>query len=194
MAARRGRPPKSAVSLTREAIIATALDLVEGSPGGLSLRALAAALSVTPMALYPHIGDLDGLLEAMAERCFKEGSAQDDCGEDHDLRDFLLWYCGRVLRYPGLTAAIVARHGALPAPHQAWTDAVTRCLTDRDVPLLWRDVLVDHLHGYALATAASGAEPDATLAVYAQHVDLLLNTLSRHAAKGSRQALTSRPS
>lgn len=41
MAARRGRPPKSAVSLTRESIDATALKLVEGTPGDLSLRGLA---------------------------------------------------------------------------------------------------------------------------------------------------------
>lgn len=67
MAARRGRPPKSAVSLTREAIVAMALEHVEVNLGGLSLRGLATALGVTPMALYPHIGDLDGLLEAMAQ-------------------------------------------------------------------------------------------------------------------------------
>jgi len=177
MAARRGRPPKSAVSLTREAIIATALDLVEGSPGGLSLRALAAALGVTPMALYPHIGDLDGLLEAMAERCFAEDSAQDDCGEDRDLRDLLLWYCGRVLQYPRLTSAVVARHGTLPAPHQAWTDAVTRCISERGLPVIWRDILVDHLHGFALASAAGGAVREEALAVYTSHADQLLGSM-----------------
>ena len=179
MAARRGRPPKSAVSLTREAIIATALDLVEGSPGGLSLRGLAAALGVTPMALYSHIGDLDGLLEAMAEQCLGEGTAQRDPGQPPDLRECLLWYCGRVLRYPGLTSAVVARQGALPAPHEAWTDAVTRCISDRGLPALWRDVLIDHLHGFALASAASGADRDESLAVYALHVDLLLASMAR---------------
>lgn len=184
MAARRGRPPKSAVSLTREAIIAAALNLCGETPRGLSLRGLAAALGVTPMALYPHIGDFDGLLEAMAERCFTEDAAQDERGRDPDLRKLLIWYCGRVLRYPGLVSAIVARHGALPAPHQAWTDTVTLCLSVHDEPSLWRDVLVDHLHGFALATAASDAEPDAALAVYAQHVDLLLSALFRPAVKG----------
>lgn len=177
MAARRGRPPKSAAFLTREAITATALDIVEGSPGGLSLRALAAALGVTPMALYPHIGDVDGLLEAMAERCFTKESGQDNCGEDRDLRDLLLWYCGRVLRYPGLTTAIVARHGTLPAPHQAWTDVVTGCISDRGLPVIWRDILVDHLHGFALASAAGGADREEALAAYASHVDLLLDSM-----------------
>jgi AcrR family transcriptional regulator len=138
------------------------------------------------MALYPHFGDFDGLLEAIAERCFTEDSAQDGRSRDPDLRNLLIWYCERVLRYPGLTSAIVARHGALPPPHQAWTNAVTRVLSDRGMPWLWRDVLVDHLHGYALATGAGGVELDAALAVYAQHVDLLLNALPRHAAQGSR--------
>lgn len=184
MVARRGRPPKSAVALTREAILGAALELLEPPPGRLSLRRLASALGVTPMALYPHIGDLDGLLNALAEHCLAEGLVPDD--DASSLRGLLRWYCERVLRYPGLTSAIVARHGALPAPHQAWTDAVTRCVSDRNLPLLWRDVLVDHLHGYALATAASGAEPDAALAVYDRHVDLLLDTLSGHAAKDAR--------
>lgn len=178
MSARRGRPPKSAVSLTREAIIAAALKLVEGTPGAWSMRGLAAALGVTPMALYPYIGDLDGLLEAMAEQCLGEGSAQGDPGEAPDLRERLLWYCGQVLRYPGLTAAIVARHGALPAPHQAWTDTVTTCISDRGLPVLWRDILVDHLHGFALASAASGADPDASFDTYARQVDLLLTSIS----------------
>lgn len=178
MAARRGRPPKSAVSLNRDAILAAALALVEGTPRALSLRGLAAALGVTPMALYPHIGDLDGLLEAMAEHCLAEGSAQGDPGDATDLRERLLWYCGRVLRYPGLTSAIVARHGALPAPHQAWTDAVTRCISERGLPVLWRDILVDHLHGFALASAASGADRDEALALYARHVDLLLGSMA----------------
>ncbi|MBW6496648.1 MAG: TetR/AcrR family transcriptional regulator [Burkholderiaceae bacterium] len=166
------------MSLTRETIVATALELVEGTAGGLSLRGLAAVLGVTPMALYPHIGDLDGLLEAMAERCFTEDAAQDKSNENPNLRERLLWYCGRVLRYPSLTSAIVARHGGLPVPHQAWTDAVTRCVSDLNLPLLWRDILVDHLHGFALVTAANGAELEAALAVYAQHVDLLLGCIS----------------
>jgi len=179
MAARRGRPPKSAASLTQEAIIAMALNLVEGTPGGLSLRGLAAALGVTPMALYSHIGDLNGLLEAMAKQCLREGSAQGDPEQPPDLRDCLLWYCGRVLQFPGLASAIVARRGALPAPHQAWTDAVTRCISDRGLPVLWRDILVDHLHGFALASAANGADRNDALAVYAVHVDLLLASMTR---------------
>ena len=179
MAARRGRPPKSAASLTREAIIAMALKHVEVNPGRLSLRGLAAALGVTPMALYSHIGDLDGLLEAMADQCLGEGTAQGDPGQPPDLRECLLWYCRRVLQFPGLTSAIVARHGALPAPHQAWTDMVTRCISDRGLPLLWRDILVDHLHGFALASAASGADRDDALAAYAVHVDLLLASMTR---------------
>lgn len=193
MAARRGRPPKSAGSLTRETILVKALDLAEANKGGLSLRSLAAALSVTPMALYPHIGDVDGLIEAMAERCFARDPVQDECYEDGDLRGLLIWYCGRVLQYPGLTSAIVARRGAMPVPHQTWTDAVTSCISKRRLPSLWRDVLVDHVHGYALATAAGGVDRDAALAVYTQHVDLLLNALSHHAVQGQGQTQTSSP-
>jgi hypothetical protein len=113
----------------------------------------------------------------MAEQCLGEGSAQSDPGQPPDLRECLLWYCGRVLQFPGLTSAIVARHGALPAPHQAWTDAVTGCISDLGPPLLWRDILVDHLHGFALASAANGADRDDALAAYSVHVDLLLASM-----------------
>lgn len=190
MAARRGRPPKSGRSITRETILAKALELAEGTPGGLSLRGLAAALGITPMALYPHVGDLDALIEALAERCFAQDPAKDQREEEPDPRGLLIWYCGRVLRYPALTSAIVARHGALPSPHAAWTDALTCGLTERGLPSLWRDVLVDHLHGYALATAAGGMERDAALAIYSQYVDLLLNTGSHHAVQGSGHTQT----
>lgn len=183
MAARRGRPPKSAASLTRDAIIATALVHVEANTGGLSLRSLAAALGVTPMALYPHIDDMDGLLEAMAEQCLGEGTAQGDSEEPPDLRECLLWYCGRVLRYPGLTSAIVARHGALPAPHQAWTDAVTRCISDLGLDELWKDIFVDHLHGFALSCVSNDPDRDLMLDTYARQIDLLLGALTETSAK-----------
>jgi AcrR family transcriptional regulator len=165
--------------LTRDAILTAAVDLASASPGRLSLRGIATALGVTPMALYPHVGGLDGLIDALAERCFAVTPAGAAFGEDPDLRTLLLWYCDRVLRYPALSSAIVARHGALPRPHQAWTEALTQCLLDGGWPILWRDALVDHLHGFALSTAAgggaeSGGEATAALATYARHLDLLL--------------------
>jgi AcrR family transcriptional regulator len=178
MTARRGRPPKSAMPLTREVILLAALKLVEETAGGLSLRGLAAILGVTPMALYPHIGDLDGLFQAMAEHCFVQERAQVDSSDESDLREHLIWYCERVLRHPCLATAIVARQGALPAPHQAWTDAITHCISNRGLPLLWRDILVDHLHGFALAYAANGTDLEGALAAYALHVDLLLDSVA----------------
>jgi AcrR family transcriptional regulator len=60
------RSPKG---LTRDAVVAAALQLVEqqGS-GALTMRAVAARLGVSPMAVYNHTSDRDDLLLGMLEQ------------------------------------------------------------------------------------------------------------------------------
>ena len=56
----------------RSALIATALDLLEREgPAALSLRALARAVGVSPMALYHHFTDREALMAAVATAGFK---------------------------------------------------------------------------------------------------------------------------
>lgn len=184
MPARRGRPPGSGPGLTRDAILSAAARRLEtAGNGAFSLRLLATDLGVTPMSLYTHVDGMDGILNALAERWFAD--VPDDSLQDPaaDLRALLLWYCQGVLRHPGLTSALVARLGALPAPHQAWTDRITGLLGRLGLGPDWRDILVDHLHGHALAQAAAGADPAAALGQYRTQLDLLLGAaLSRPSA------------
>src|SRR5579871_38143 len=63
--ARRGRPPK----LDREAVLESALELLDADgPGAVTMRTLARRLSVSPMALYRHVGSHDELLLALVDR------------------------------------------------------------------------------------------------------------------------------
>ena len=64
----RGRPSVGA-GVTQEDILATALTLLdEGGGQGLTLRALADRLDVTPMSLYRHVGDQAGLMRALSDQ------------------------------------------------------------------------------------------------------------------------------
>ena len=54
-------PPRQA-GLSKEKIVATAIDLLEaGGAEGLSMRKLATAMGVVPMAFYNHFEDRDAL-------------------------------------------------------------------------------------------------------------------------------------
>ncbi len=180
MSARRGRPPGSEPGLTRDAILsAAARRLKTAGNGAFSLRLLAADLGVTPMSLYAHVDGVDGILNALAERWFADVPTDSQQDTAANLRALLLWYCQGVLRHPGLTSALVSRLGALPAPHQAWTDRITGLLSTVGLATDWRDILVDHLHGHALSQAAAGTDPTAALDQYRTQLDLLLGAALR---------------
>lgn len=60
-------------TLTRDAVIDTALQVLEAEgTGALSIRAVAAQLGVSPMALYRHVGSKDDLLDEVVDRLFAE--------------------------------------------------------------------------------------------------------------------------
>ncbi|HEY8300661.1 MAG TPA: TetR/AcrR family transcriptional regulator C-terminal domain-containing protein [Jatrophihabitans sp.] len=59
--------------LTREAVIEAATTLVDRSGDGeLSIRALAATLDVSPMALYRHVADKHDLMAAVVDQLWAE--------------------------------------------------------------------------------------------------------------------------
>lgn len=64
-------PPRSE-GLSRERIVAAAVDLADGEPGGeITMRALASRLGVrSPMALYRYVVSKDGLADLMADQMY----------------------------------------------------------------------------------------------------------------------------
>ena len=65
--------PDVAMKLTRAAILDATLELAEEEGfDAVSMRAVARRLGVTPMALYRHVGDKQGLLDGLVERLLEE--------------------------------------------------------------------------------------------------------------------------
>jgi AcrR family transcriptional regulator len=104
--------PKSgrSQSLTREEIIDAALGLIRthGLPG-LTMRAVAAELGVTPMAVYYYVADKDELVRLVAETIsVSRGPLRlGEGGWEESLRRYLLRVWEESTRYPGLGTYLI---------------------------------------------------------------------------------------
>lgn len=153
----RGRPA-AGEGVKLEDILITALMLLEEGGGqGLTLRALASRLGVTPMSLYHHVGDQVGLLKAISDRVY---AAVMECPvypsePGAEIEALLLRFHAVIGRHPQLTLAIITVPQAFAGVTQQITDRLTTLLKAITTePILWRDILVDHAHGSGLALAA----------------------------------------
>lgn len=101
-----GRGPGTRAGLTRDRVLAAALDLVdEDGLGALSMRRLGARLDVEAMTLYHHVPNKDALLDGLVELVLRE-AAGEPAGDEW--RAVLRGYAHR------LRAALLAHPGALP--------------------------------------------------------------------------------
>ena len=163
----RGRPAQGKGVTRHDILDAAMLLLDEGGGKGLSMRALAARLGVTPMSLYHHVDDRAGLLLALSDRVYgvvldaMTGAADERAG----IRTLLTRYYDAVGRHPQLTLEIFAEPAAFAGVSRKMTDLLTSLLaTITANHLLWRDILIDHAHGSGLAlSAARGDQEQADL-------------------------------
>lgn len=180
----RGRPARGE-GLEREAILEQALSLLdEGGGQGLTVRALAGRLGVSPMSLYRHVGDHAGLLRALADRVYAGvlDAAPAAPGPREEIRALLARYHLAVSRHPQLALAIFATPEALAGATRGITDRLADLLaTMTGESLVWRDILVDHAHGSGLAIAAHGGELEKTRmqGQYEHALDRLLDRMAR---------------
>jgi len=181
----RGRPAQGN-ELQRADIIHAALELMnESGEVGLTMRALASRLGVSPMALYRHVEDKAGLIRALSDHVYagvlKEVPHQ--ANAISVIRTLLSRYHEAVSHHPQLTLAIFANPEALAGVTAQLTELLATCLEQvATSPLLWRDVLIDHAHGSALALVSSQGEPSHVQALrlhYQQALELLLESMIR---------------
>lgn len=150
--------------LEREAIVQAALAmLAEGGEQGLTMRGLASRLGVTPMSLYHYVGDRAGLLRALSDQVYGGVLAQARSrSKDHGakLRKLLMRYYGAVGEHPQLTLAIFNEPQTFAGVTVLITEQLT-ALLEAITPdaELWRDILVDHAHGSALALVSAKGDP-----------------------------------
>lgn len=157
----RGRPAQGA-GVTRDDILTAALTLLdEGGGSGLTMRALATRLGVTPMSLYHHVEDRTGLLRALSDRVYADVLDGMVAPADHrsEIEMILTRYHLAVGRHPQLTLAIFATPEAFAGVTLKITHRLIALLAGFTAePRLWSDILVDHAHGSGLTLAAAYAD------------------------------------
>lgn len=157
----RGRPHREEAPVSREQILATALKLLDSKGvDAFTMRALASRLQVTPMTIYHHFGDRDGLIDAMSEQVYAGVSAPASGAPRNRIKALLMTYHDQVLRHPGLTLLIFMQPAVFPRQARRITDDINRLLVASGLPRersrLWLNILVDFTHGAAVATAMGG--------------------------------------
>lgn len=169
---RPGRPRPGESALTREAILASALALVdEQGIEALSMRKLAARLQVDPMSIYHHVPNKAALVSGLVRTVFAEMAplpAGPGSWEDR-VRDWGRAYRDLALAHPNLVLQIVtdasaATEAAIQISEPLYTALADAGLSPRAV-VHAAGTLVDFVNGYALgASAAATAEPMSDLA------------------------------
>lgn len=163
----RGRPPQGK-GISLPDILSAAFGLLEeNGRQGLTMRSLAARLGVTPMSLYHHVEDRAALLCQMSGSAYSSVLMASDSSDAPliQARALLIRYFDVVTRYPQLTLAIFTEPDAFAGLVCKITEQLTILLAlISPEPSLWRDILLDHVHGCGLGFALSSAKGDAEYA------------------------------
>jgi AcrR family transcriptional regulator len=137
------KAPPTRLELDPERIAAAALAVVDqhGVPG-FTMRAVADALGVTPMALYHHVGDKAGLAALVVDAANKEVTLPPPIGDwREDMWRMAQWSRRAIMAHPAV--------GHLRRAYRIWTPAILH-MTERWMSL-WQQ------SGLPLKAAVRGA-------------------------------------
>lgn len=169
MRRRAGRPSQGEASVTPAKMLDAALALLDtGGSAALTMRALGTTLGVNPMTVHHHFGGRDGVILALADRVYADVAPPTSGDARADLEALLRAYGAKVARHPALTLEIFQSLTAFPAQAHRISASVVASLRALGLAparaLLWRDLLIDYLHGATLAGAMRevGAAPPST--------------------------------
>lgn len=169
MTRRAGRPRSGEEPLTRERILKAALSLVdEEGIEALSMRRLAKALGVDPMAIYHHLPNKRALLSALIEEVFSEmrvPETEETGGWRERVRAWACAFRDVARAHPKLVPQLASYPEAAAEATLESTEELYAAFEAAGMPpsriVGAVGVVVDYLNGFALAEA-SGAlgEPD----------------------------------
>ena len=181
------RPPR----ISRAQVLDATLDLAaESGLGAVTMRAVAARLEVTPMALYRHVGDKQGLLDALVERLMAEIAPPAQAAHA-DWRTALRAMATNIRavarRYPELFVLLFQRRAATEGA-QAPRQAVFRALREAGIQEAELDgmerLLSTFVYGFAASEAGgrfAGLNVESEFAYGAAHIETLIETVAaRH--------------
>lgn len=179
-----GRPANKQPVVSPEDITRHALALLdqEGA-SGLSLRKIAAAMGVTPMALYRYVNGRSALVASLLDSILAPVQLPPEGGSPlAALTEFLEAYGAAVTRHPHVFISFFSQQDARSAEAQRITAQLASLLEQAGLSpqeaQMTRDILVDHAHGHAIsiALARAGADPTAD---YRGTIGFLLGRLIR---------------
>lgn len=153
---KRGRPSRGDNKLTRELIVTAAREWMLRENKRLSIRGLANHLNVDPMAIYHYFDNKAALLEAVTisimQGIYMPGSHE---SWQIELEKLCKSYLSLLRDHPGLLETLLSMGAAVPGPAQVFTKrfnlAIAPLALDDDLKKAALDLLVDYLHGFALA-------------------------------------------
>ena len=157
MPRRPGRPKAGDEILSRPRILAAALAIVDAEGvDALSMRRLAHALGVDPMAVYRHLPDKAAVIDGVVETVFAEFRVPTVAGQSwqDDVRAFAAAYRALVHAHPALMVYLIT-HTEASAPAALAAGEFLHAALAR-TPLSPRQIvhaantIVDYLNGYAL--------------------------------------------
>ncbi len=162
-----GRPTRGATGLSADAVLDAALRRLDAEGDrGVTFRALARELGVTPMAVSHHVGSRDEMFVALVDRVFAGVGDVSVTGPPLErLRAMLERYCRRVVEHPNLVQWVFANPTSIAGPLEALTQAIRDDLAALGLEDAEQEtrlgVLVDYTHGFAVSMAAY-SEPEAS--------------------------------
>lgn len=156
---KRGRPKGSGSQLSSEAIMMMAKKLMHEEGKIPSIRKLASSLQVDAMAIYYYFDNKSKLLESITtsliEDIYEPKVSKEWKAELHEL---CISYLTLLSNYPGLLETLLSMNSESPA--EVFIDRFHLVVEplDLDKPSAKNalDLLVDYLHGYALALNCNG--------------------------------------
>ncbi len=127
----RGRPSRDAPSVSPGDILVAALGVLDAKGvEAFTMRAVSDRLRISPMSIYHHFGDRDGLIEAMSDRVYAGVIAPDEGDALDRIGAFLRAYHAEVRRHPGLILLIFSCPAVFPRQARRMTDEITRLLIE----------------------------------------------------------------
>jgi AcrR family transcriptional regulator len=155
-------PPRQSPPLTRERLVAEALKLIdEHGFDALSMRRLAAALGVDPMAAYYHVpGGKPALVRLLVEHVFSTLESPDPRGDWQErVERWANAYRAVALAHPNLVLQVVSDVEAVGAAAVRANEELYAALEagglSPDAIVQGAGVLVDFINGFSLGAAAA---------------------------------------
>lgn len=161
MARKPGRPKAGTEILSREGILAAALQLVD-SEGveGLTMRRLAATLDVDPMAIYRHLPDKAALIEGVVALVFGDFQTPDLIEADWraNVRAFVTAYRRLAQTHPNLILYLITHVDASAPAVLAVGEFLATVLRQAGLTPLQvvtaLNLIVDYLNGFVLGESS----------------------------------------